>query len=115
MSTSRNGSVPKGATAADCARLWTTLTTEYIPKLRLEIRMVTNDLGENWLSLEVVDDSLVTIDGGECVNIWASKEFRSELYLISVGQLFDLLITAYRKIDGFFSDGTPHAPTLRRK
>lgn len=115
MSTSRNGTIPTGATAADCARLWSTLTTEYIPALRLEIRMVTTPNDQSYLSVEVVDDSLVTIDGAECVNIWASREFRNGLYLISVGQLFDLLIEAHRLIDGFFRLGTPSAPTLRRK
>lgn len=115
MSTTKKGEWQGTATADDCARLWTTLTTEYIPALRLEIRMVTDPAGASWLSIEVVDDSLVTIDGGECVNLWASAEYRNGLYLISVAQLFDLLIKAYRKIDGFFSYGTPSAPTLRRK
>ena len=115
MSTSVNGKLPINATAVDCARLWSYLTTDFIPALRLEIRMVTNPNGESWLSVEVVDDSLVTLDGAECVNIWASKEFRSGLYLISVDQLFDLLIHAHKQIDGFFRVGTPSAPTLRRK
>lgn len=115
MSTFKNGEVPTTATAADCARLWQTLTHDYIPGLRLEIRLITNEKHENWLSLEVIDDSYATLDGAACVNVWASKEFRSGLYLISVNQLFDLLIMAYRQIDGFFSVGTPSAPTLRRK
>ena len=115
MSTSTKRDLPKSATADDCARLWSTLTTDYIPRLRLEIRMVTNSSGDTYLSVEVVDDSLVTVDGHECVNVWASKQFANGLYLISVGQLFDLLIQAYRQIDGFFSVGTPHAPTLRAK
>lgn len=115
MSTTERTKIPTNATAADCARLWSTLTTEYIPRLRLEVRMVTDPGGDSWLSVEVVDDSLVTIDGAECVNLWACREFRNGLYLISVSQLFDLLIEAYRRIDGFFSYGTPHAPTLRRK
>lgn len=115
MSISQNGEARTGATAADCGRLWSTLTTEYIQHLRLEIRMITTPNDQTYLSIEVVDDSLVTLDGAECVNIWASREFRNGLYLISVGQLFDLLIEAHRKIDGFFRLGTPSAPTLRRK
>jgi hypothetical protein len=109
------GKIPVGATADDCARLWATLTADFIPALRMEIRMVTNEKLETWLSVEVVDDSLFTLDGAACVNVWAAKEFRSGLYLISVDQLFDLLIMAYKQMDAFFSNGSPSAPTLRRK
>jgi hypothetical protein len=115
MSISKEEKVRIGVTASDCARLWSTLTTDYIPALRLELRMVTNPNGDSYLSVEVVDDSLVTLDGAECVNVWASREYRNALYLISIAQLFDLLIEAYHRIDGFFSLGTPSAPTLRRK
>lgn len=115
MSTSHQEKARIGVTVADCARLWSTLTTEYIPALRLELRMVTTPNGDSYLSVEVVDDSLVTLDGHECVNIWGSREFRNQLYLISIAQLFDLLIESHRRIDGFFSEGTPSAPTLRRK
>lgn len=115
MSTTDHPQVLRSATAADCARLWATLTTDYIPALRLEIRMVTNPAGDSFLSIEVVDDSVISIDGHPCVNIWSSKEFRNGLYLISVNQLFDLLIHAYRAIELFFSTGSANAPTLRRK
>jgi hypothetical protein len=115
MSTFENPKIPRSATSDDCARLWTYLTTDFIPKLRLEIRMHTDPAGQSYLVVEVVDDSLVTMDGGECVNVWASREFRNSLYLISVNQLFDLLIEAHKKIDAFFRIGTPSAPTLRRK
>lgn len=115
MSTIKTGKIPTSATTADCARLWSTLTTEYITQLRIEVRIVVDPNGETWLSVEVIDDSLASIDGAACVNVWASREFRNGLYLISVSQLFDLLIDAYRKIDAFFSLGAPSAPTLRRK
>jgi len=115
MSTTTRGKVPTGATAADCARLWITLTQEYIPALRLEIRMVTDSQGNGWLSVEVVDDSVVAIEGQGMVNVWAAREFRSELYLISVDQLFQLLIVAHKQIDQYFRLGTPHAPALRPK
>jgi len=115
MSTTMNHDLPRSATAADCVRLWTYLTTDYIPRLRLEVRMVTNAAGDSWMTVEVVDDSLVREDGAEMINVWASREFRNPLYLISVSQLFDLLIEAHKKMELFFSIGTPHAPTLRRK
>jgi hypothetical protein len=115
MSTTQDGRVPTSATAGDCVRLWTYLTTDFIPALRMEVRMVTDPRGDAWLSVEVVDDSAQDDRGEQLVNVWASREFRNGLYLISVSQLFDLLIEAHRKIDGFFSKGSPFAPTLRRK
>lgn len=114
-STIRNGTTPLTATAADCGRLWQTLTKEFIPALRLEMRIVHVAENEDYLSIEVVDDSLETLDGCELVNIWASREFRNGLYLISAGQLFELLISAFRKLDEFFENGTPSAPARRRK
>lgn len=77
--------------------------------------MVTAPDGVSYLVVEVVDDSCISIDGEACVNLWASKEFRNGLYLISVNQLFDLLIKAYRAIEAYFSFGSTNAPTLRRK
>lgn len=115
MSISRNEGERVGVTAGDCARLWSTLTTEYIPGLRIEVRILEAPSGQVFLSVEVVDDSVHSIDGAPCVNIWASREFINPLYLISRDQLFDLLIVAYRKIEEYFSIGTPSAPTLRRK
>lgn len=115
MSTPQLGEIPVNATLADCARLWSTLRSEYIPGLRIEWRIEVSPNDVPYLSVEVVDDSVVDDAGSPLVNIWASKEFRSGLYLISYGQLFDLLIQAYRRIDGFFGTGTPHAPTLRRR
>lgn len=107
--------LPTNATAADCGRLWRTMTDEYIRGLRLEIRVVYEGADVSHLSVEVVDDSVISVDGREMVNIWASRSFRSELYLISVSQLFDLLIAAHRQMNLFFSLGSTYAPTLRPK
>lgn len=115
MSTITNGEGRRNASADDCARLWTTLTTEYIPGLRLEITPRTNPAGQSFIQIEVLDDSLETIDGEALVNVWSCREYQNGLNLISVGSLFDLLIVAYRNIEAFFEYGTPSAPTRRRK
>ena len=115
MSTSNLREMPVNATLADCARLWNTLKTEYIPGLRIEWRISPGLDQAPFLSVEVVSDSAVDDAGAELVNVWAYKEFRSGLYLISYGQLFDLLIASHRKIDAYFRNGQPSAPTLRRK
>lgn len=102
-------------TAGDCARLWSTLTTEYIQHLRIEVRILEDREGGAHLSVEVVDDSYETLNGSPLVNIWASKEYHNPLYLISRDQLFDLLIIAYRAVEAFFANGTPSAPARRPK
>jgi hypothetical protein len=115
MSVTRNEGERIGVTASDCARLWSTLTTEYIPGLRIEVRILESATGQVYLSVEVVDDSLESLNGSPLVNIWASREYVNPLYLISRDQLFDLLIVAYRTLDGYFTNGTPSAPTRRPK
>jgi len=115
MSGTETRSIPRNATADDCARLWSTLTLEFIPQLRIQLRPLQGPDGNVYLEVAVVDDSLESLDGSPLENVWASKEFVNPLHLISMGQLFDLLIMAYRQIDGFFENGTPSAPTRRRK
>lgn len=115
MSGIKNLGEGRSATAADCARLWNHLRSEYIPALRIEAGIVTTKEGVIYLTMEVVDDSLESIDGAPCVNVWAYRPYANQLYLISIGQLFDLLIEAHGRIEQFFSIGSPAAPTLRRK
>lgn len=115
MFSTGRGSAGTGATAADCARLWLTLTSEYIPGLQLLITPVREDDDHACIVLEVVDDSAVTVDGSLLVNVWARKEFRNKLYLISNDQLFDLLITSYRAIERYFELGEAAAPARRGK
>ena len=104
MSITQNGAANRNAAAADCARLWRTLTNEYIPGLRLELSLTTTETDHLVLVLEVVDDSAVGVDGQQLVNVWAKREFANQLYLISVGQLFDLLIHAYGRMTGWVRD-----------
>jgi len=115
MSTSKHIDGGRSATAADCARLWNTLRSEYIPGLRIEAGIVAAPDGLTYLTMEVVDDSAVTDGGHEWVNVWAYRPYANQLYLISIGQLFDLLIEAHGRIEQYFSIGSPAAPTLRRK
>jgi len=115
MSTSPVGKTGTNATYGDVARLWITLTHEFIPGLQLLITPRSNSEGEAWLQVEVVDSSAISVGGTEQYNIWASKEFHNTLYLISVGQLFDLLIVAYRTIDQYFREGERFAPPRRDK
>jgi len=102
------------ATSADVARLWRTLTTEYIQDLRVELALQVADDDQLVIRLQLVSAGLDPKDGSLCKNIWASRQFASQLHLISSGSLFDLLIVGYRQIDDYFHYGEPCAP-LRRK
>ena len=115
MSGSGLREMPVNATLADCARLWHTLTTEYMEDLRIEFRILENANGQAVVKLEVVNDSLVWEDQHPTVNVWSSKLFASGLHLISYGQLFDLLITAYHHIGAYLSKGNASPPARRRR
>lgn len=104
-----------GPNMGDCLRLWHTLTTEYIPDLRLELRPIETPDKRVAIHLQIVDSSFHQEDSNEVVNIWATKLFQNELYLISVAQLFDLLIVAYRSIDGFFTLGEALRPKREKR
>jgi hypothetical protein len=102
-----------GATAGDCGRLWLTLTKEYIPDLRMLIVPVS-ELGEpTGIQIEVVSSGIRQKDGTPTEYVWASASFFNQLHLISSGSLFELLISAHRKIDDFFTHGDAFAPVRR--
>jgi hypothetical protein len=103
-----------GANADDCARLWKTLTTEFVSTLRLETTFLVNNEAPFGIMLELVSPGLDPEDGEDCVNIWAMQSFWNPLHLISWGGLFDLLINGYRRIDDYFRYGEQYAPARRR-
>lgn len=103
------------ASAADCARLWATLTSEYIPGLRIDFKILAADDDVTGFQLELVDDGPAAADGVFYENVWASKTAFNQLHLITAYILFDLLITGYRNIDDFFRYGESNAPVRRAK
>ncbi len=103
----------QNATADDCGRLWSTLTKEYIPGLRVELRVLSFADAATGIKLELVDDCLAHPSGKRLVHVWASRTFFNPLNLISSGSLFDLLITGYRQIDDYFRYGESYAPATR--
>lgn len=98
------------ARTADIARLWMTLTTEYIPKLRIEVEPHHFPNGDAYVEVLVVDYASIDSNGRVSKSVWATRQFRNDLYLISHNQLFDLLISAYRVIDEFFVTGIDNRP-----
>lgn len=110
MSTSPNLAHATNATLDDCVRLWSTLTTDYIPGLRIELIPGKNPQNASYIVAELVDYSTVDIAGDEGRSVWSRKQFFSPLYLISHTQLFDLLIVGYRVIDEYFRTGNDRRP-----
>lgn len=113
MRTGMTVSNGQGATVDDCARLWSTLTNEYIPGLRVELTIILTDDGAPGVRLELVDGPHRSTDGTETVNVYSTRVFFNPLHLISSGSLFDLLISGYRQIDDFFRYGESYAPVRR--
>lgn len=114
MRTGMTVSNGQNATVEDCARLWSTLTGEYIPGLRVQLMIILTDDGSPAVQLELVDGPHRDIHGEEHLNIWATRVFFNPLHLISSGSLFDLLISGYRVIDDFFRYGEGYAPARRQ-
>ena len=111
MSTSPAMRPGRSATADDCARLWIYLTDQFIPKLQLEIDIVSNGRPNTIIRISVVDYARVT-DGADLhKSTWATRDFSNPLYLISISQLFDLLILAHNNISAFFTTGVDNRPS----
>jgi hypothetical protein len=98
------------ATLADCARLWATLTTDYIPGLKIEIEPGTEPDGQPFVQLSLVDYATIDASNEQSMSVWSCRKFYSPLYLISHTQLFDLLIVGYRVIDKYFATGEDNRP-----
>lgn len=105
----------EGPTQDDCGRLLSTLRTEFIPALRVEVNFYS--LGSiGWgLKLEVLDDSAAGVDGKEVVNVWSAKTFGQRMLYIRTADLYDSLIVAYRQIERYFELGEAFAPARRVK
>jgi len=98
------------ATLGDLARLWDYLTTEYIPALKIELEPLFDSHGDPLIRVLVCDYSTIANLPAGPRSVWAMREFRSEIYLISHTQLFDLLISAHKVIEDYFRTGVDNRP-----
>jgi len=116
MRSNSNHHLPSsGPESGDCFRLFRTLQREYIPGLRVEVNWYEFGNKLYGMKIELLDDSAMTLDGGQLVNVWSTKTFGNQLHLISEAQLYDLLIVGYRAIERFFELGEAAAPVRRAK
>jgi hypothetical protein len=105
----------EGPLPDDCGRLVAHLRNEYMPDLRIEVNFYNLGAAVWSMKMEVLNDSLVTLNGEETVNVWAVKTFGIRINSISTNDLYDLLMTAYRSVDRFMRDGEAFAPARRVK
>lgn len=88
------------AGVADVIRLWTTLQEMADEKLMLRIEPGNPEATEPCLLVQLVEPSLAPDNVTPVDHVWAQKIFRDRGYMISYGQLFDLLITGYGRMTG---------------
>lgn len=101
----------RSATIDDCVRIWSHLTSDYIPALKLEVSIIDGPIKQAGIRVMVCDYSTVEVNGDSGRSVWAYRDFFSPLYLISISQLFDLLISAHAVIFEFFTTGTDRRPS----
>ena len=115
MSTNHARVPADGPSQDDCGRLLSYLRNDYIGGLRVELGFYQVGNVGRGLKLEVIDEGLTGVDGESVVNVWAEKTLFSRQLGISMADLYDLLMTAYRRIDKFFELGEAAAPIRRVK
>jgi len=105
----------EGPTQDDCGRLLLHLQHDYIRYLRLEVSFYDMGKAGRGLKLEVLDDGMAGSDGQDMANVWAVKTIGQRIANISMAEIYDLLMIAYRQIDRYFELGEAFAPTRRVK
>lgn len=113
MRTNKPNLPVEGPLQDDCGRLFAHLHNEYMPDLRMEVSFYQIGSIGMGMKIEVVNDSLVTLDGQNTINVWATKTFGQRVQNISTNDLYDLLMIAYRQIDRYMRDGEAFAPVRR--
>lgn len=94
----------RGAGVADVNRLWATLQELTEEKLQIVILPGNPEAIEPCLLVQLVEPGFAPDNTTPIDHVWAQREFRERGYLISYGQLFDLLIHAYGRITGSIRD-----------
>jgi len=97
---SRRAALPAtGPAIDDVSRLWSHITTEWVTDLQLRLYPQHASNGTSVVMASVESPRYVGDNRQEVMFVWASKEFSQTGYMISWGQLYDLLIVAYRAIE----------------
>lgn len=100
VSRGRNASGSSGPTIEDCNRLWTTIIKEYITDAEITLTLQVYPLGSKRPNLCVCSPGFHPETGAPYMHTWATTELRASSLAFTYSQLYDLLIVAYRKIEG---------------
>lgn len=95
----------------DCVKLMNHLQDDYIDGLRVEMIPAYDRAGQAYIRVEVCDYATIAEGQQPHRSLWATRSFYSEIYLISHDQLFELLISAHKVIEKFFSTGVDNRPS----
>lgn len=105
----------EGPTQDDCGRLLLHLQVDYVRDLRLEVGFYDVGRAGRGIKLEVLSTGLGGVDGSTVELVWAKKTLGQRLAYVSMAEIYDLLMLAYRAIDAYFEFGEPRAPERRVK
>lgn len=97
-----SGYSSRGPTLKDCQSLWDTLVTEYVTDLGMRVIFQTAKLPAYRACVQVWSPGLDPNTGGPRDHIWATRDLHNAFDAITYAVLFDLLIHAYREMQGFF-------------
>lgn len=104
--TTAGGFGSRGPTMQDCQRLWDTLVTEFVTDLGMRVLWQAAKMPNYRACIQVWSPGLDPKTGGENDHIWAIKEIANGYEAITYAQLYDLLIQAYRVIEGHLGGQT---------
>lgn len=97
---SRRAALPAtGPAIDDVTRLWIYITTEWVTDLELRLYPGFASNGQSTVTASVQSRRFMGDSRTEVVYAWATKTFSNSGYMISWGQLYDLLIVAFREIE----------------
>jgi len=96
-----------GPTLEDCQKCWWTIQRELIVDAELRILFAQEKEPSIRPSMVVWSPGVGPEIGQERVIIWASKVLQDGFEAITYRQLYDLLITAYRNMEGHLNGQRP--------
>lgn len=101
------GSAYSGPDLEDCIRLWTTIVTEYITDMEVQLQLPLERNRSFRPRLITVSPGLDPETGGVRWRTWATKDLQAGYEAITYRQLYDLLIVTYREVESFLGGQTP--------
>jgi hypothetical protein len=99
----------------DCGRLLLHLQVDYVRDLRLVVGFYEVGRAGRGIKLELVSGGLGGVAGEEVECVWSKKTLGQKMAYVSMADIYDLLMSGYRRIDKYFAEGEAFAPERRVK